>query len=102
MYKTLIGFYPDNIEYALRLAAVQTTAGRQKDAIETIAAMRKLPPPANSDPRIDLAEASAVDISGDFKREGELAARAYEEARNRGALLLAAKAQFAQAWSEQA
>jgi len=99
VYKTLIGFYPDNIEYALRLAAVQTTAGRQKDAIETIAAMRKLPPPANSDPRIDLAEASAVDISGDFKREGELAARAYEEARNRGALLLAAKAQFAQAWA---
>jgi eukaryotic-like serine/threonine-protein kinase len=99
VYKSLIGFYPDNIEYALRLAAVQTTAGRQQDAIATIATMRKLPPPASTDPRIDLAEASAVEISADFKRESELAARAYGEAQNRGARLLAARAQYAQAWA---
>ena len=99
VYKTLTGLYPDNIEYGLRLAAVETAAGRQSDAKATIASMRKLPPPASTDPRIDLAEASAVEIAADFKREGELASRAYEEARNRGARLLAARAQYAQAWA---
>ena len=99
VYRTLIGFYPDNIEYALRLAQVQIAAGRQADAKATIATMRKLPPPASTDPRIDLAEASAMEISADFKRESELAGRAYEEARNRGANLLAARAQYAQAWA---
>jgi eukaryotic-like serine/threonine-protein kinase len=99
IYKTLIGFYPDNIEYGLSLAAVQTSAGRQKDAIETIASMRKLQPPASTDPRIDLAEANALDVAADFKRETEVAHRAYDEARNRGARLLAAKAQNAMAWA---
>ena len=99
VYRTLIGFYPDNIEYALRLAQVQIAAGRQADAKATIATMRKLPPPASTDPRIDLAEAGAMEMSADFKRESELAGHAYEEARNRGANLLAAKAQYAQAWA---
>jgi len=99
VYRTLIGFYPDNIEYALRLAQVQIAAGRQEDAKATIAAMRNLPPPASTDPRIDLEEASAMEISADFKRESELAGHAYEEARSRGANLLAARAQYAQAWA---
>ena len=99
IYRTLIGFYPDNIEYALRLAQVQIAAGRQADAKATIATMRTLPPPASTDPRIDLAEANAMEMSADFKRESELAGHAYEEASNRGANLLAARAQYAQAWA---
>ena len=58
VYRTLLGFYPDDLEYALRLAAVQTSAGRAQDARATIANMRKLPLPASADPRIDLAEAA--------------------------------------------
>lgn len=99
VYRTLVGLYPDNIEYGLRLAAVETNAGRQNDALSTIAALRKLAPPASSDPRIDLAEADADEISSDFKHESVVAARALEEARNRGARLLAARAQYAQAWA---
>ena len=99
VYRTLLGFYPDNLEYALRLATVETSAGRQKDAMATIAAMRRLPLPASSDPRIDLAEANASEIAADFKHESEVAARAVEGARSRGARLLAARAQYAQAWA---
>lgn len=99
VYRTLLGFYPDNLEYALRMAAVQTSAGRPKDALATIAAMRKLPLPASGDPRIDLAEANADEFSADFKHEKEAAARAAQEARNRGARMLAARAEYAQAWA---
>src|SRR5579871_2097457 len=99
VYRTLLGFYPDNIEYGLRLVAVETNGGRQKDALQTIANLRKLPPPANSDPRIDLAEAEAAEISADFQRERSLAARALEESRNRGERQLSAKALYAAAWA---
>jgi len=99
VYRTLVGFYPDNLEYALRLTAVETSAGRTKDAMATIANMRKLRPPSSTDPRIDLAEASADEVAADFKHERELAVRAAEEAANRGARMLAARAQYAQAWA---
>ena len=99
IYRTLLGFYPDNIEYGLRLASAQSNASQQKDALETIRKLRHLPAPANTDPRIDLAEADADEISGDFKREKELAARALDEARNRGARLLGARAQYAASWA---
>jgi eukaryotic-like serine/threonine-protein kinase len=99
VYRTLVGFYPDNLEYALRLTAVETSAGRTKDALATIASMRKLSPPSSTDPRIDLAEANADEVAADFKHERELAARAAEEANNRGARMLAARAQYAQAWA---
>jgi len=99
VYRTLVGFYPDNLEYALRLTAVETSAGRTKDAMATIANMRKLRPPSSTDPRIDLAEANADEVAADFKHERELAARAAEEATNRGARMLAARAQYAQAWA---
>ena len=99
VYRTLLGFYPDNLEYALRLAAVQTSAGRSQDARATIATMRKLPLPASSDPRIDLAEANLDEVSADFQQEKQIAARATNEAQIRGARMLQARAQYAQAWA---
>ena len=99
VYRTLLGFFPDNLEYALRLAAVQTSAGRSQDARATIAAMRKLPLPASSDPRIDLAEANLDEVSADFQHEKQIAARATNEAQIRGARMLQARAQYAQAWA---
>jgi hypothetical protein len=39
-----------------------------KDALLTIAQLRKLPEPVRSDARIDLAESSVTDSLGDFKR----------------------------------
>jgi serine/threonine protein kinase/tetratricopeptide (TPR) repeat protein len=99
IYRTLLGFYPDDLEYALRLATVQTSAGRGADARATIANMRKLPLPASADPRIDLAEASVDEMSAEFQHEKQVAARAAQEARNRGARMLAARAEYAQAWA---
>jgi serine/threonine protein kinase/tetratricopeptide (TPR) repeat protein len=99
IYSTLVGFYPDDLEYALRLAAVQTSAGKGPEAKTTIANMRKLPLPASADPRIDLAEAAVDEMLADFQHEKEVAARAAQEARNRGARMVAARAEYSQAWA---
>ena len=72
VYRTLVSFFPDNAEYGLRLARAQSRSGKIKDALGTIATLRMLPPPQNADPRIDLQQAYAMQISGDS--QGMLAA----------------------------
>ncbi len=93
-YKSLQDFFPDNIEYGLRLVAVQTTAGQGKDTIATIAQLRKLPAPARDDPRIDLAEANAAMALGDFRRAQETAGLAATKGEAQGARLLVAHARL--------
>ena len=58
IYETLFRFFPDDLEYGLRLANAQSSAGAPKNALATIETLRKLPGPP--DPRIDLAEAGAA------------------------------------------
>jgi serine/threonine protein kinase/tetratricopeptide (TPR) repeat protein len=67
VYNTLVGFFPDNAEYGLKLANAQSRGGKAKDALRTIAALRLLPPPQHDDPRIDLSEAQAKRALGDTK-----------------------------------
>jgi serine/threonine protein kinase/Tfp pilus assembly protein PilF len=67
VYSTLVGFFPDNAEYGLKLANAQSRGGKAKDALRTIAALRLLPPPQNDDPRINLCEAQAKRALGDVK-----------------------------------
>jgi serine/threonine protein kinase/tetratricopeptide (TPR) repeat protein len=67
VYSTLVGFFPDNAEYGLKLANAQSRGGKAKDALRTIAALRLLPPPQNDDPRINLSEAQAKRALGDVK-----------------------------------
>lgn len=55
-YRALFALFPDSVEYGLQLAATQGAAGHGSQAMETIAQLRRLPPPASADPRIDLAE----------------------------------------------
>jgi len=55
-YEALFALFPDSVEYGLQLAAAQGAAGRGSQAMATIAQLRRLPPPASADPRIDLAE----------------------------------------------
>ncbi|HSU82198.1 MAG TPA: tetratricopeptide repeat protein [Thermoanaerobaculia bacterium] len=57
IYRSLWTFYPDNLEYGLRLASALSSAGRGAEALTAVAEMRKLGAPAGDDPRIDLAEA---------------------------------------------
>jgi DNA-binding winged helix-turn-helix (wHTH) protein/tetratricopeptide (TPR) repeat protein len=62
-YRTLFELFPDSVEYGLQLAASQTAAGHAYQALDTIGWLRRLPPPASDDPRIDMAEARAVPSS---------------------------------------
>jgi eukaryotic-like serine/threonine-protein kinase len=59
-YRALFELFPDNVEYGLQLASTEGLAGHQRQALETIAQLRRLPPPASLDPRIDIQESRAV------------------------------------------
>jgi tetratricopeptide (TPR) repeat protein/TolB-like protein len=95
-YRTLYDFFPDNLDYGLRLASAQTAAGKGKDALATLDALRKLPTPAAEDARIDLADATAAASLGDYKRQEASAAKAVVTADSQGARLFAAQARISQ------
>ena len=91
VYRQLVDLFPDNLEYGLHLIAAETAARRPDDALRTLERLRELPAPLSQDPRLDLAEASAAALVGDF--EGQLAAarRGAEGARAVDADLLEAQ-----------
>jgi DNA-binding winged helix-turn-helix (wHTH) protein/tetratricopeptide (TPR) repeat protein len=60
VYHALFELFPDNVEYALRLASAQSLSGHGTQAMEVIRQLRILPAPSSDDPRIDLAEARAM------------------------------------------
>jgi serine/threonine protein kinase/tetratricopeptide (TPR) repeat protein len=101
IYQTLWRFFPDNLDYGVRLASAQTSAGKGKEALGTVDAMRKLPSPAKEDPRIDQTEANAAESLGDFKRQQSVAAIAAEKARQQGAKLFEARALYSEGWAFQ-
>ena len=41
IYQTLFRFFPDNLEYGLRLANAQNSSGAPKEALATIETLRK-------------------------------------------------------------
>ena len=92
IYQTLFRFFPDNLEYGLRLANAQVASGAAKDALATIAAIRT--PGRAADPRIDLAEAAAAETVSDFKRMRAAAEAAGQRGEALGARLLVARARL--------
>lgn len=56
-YRAMFELFPDNIEYGLQLAGAENAAGHSSQASQTLAQLRRLPPPASDDPRIDLLDA---------------------------------------------
>jgi tetratricopeptide (TPR) repeat protein/DNA-binding winged helix-turn-helix (wHTH) protein len=98
-YRALYTFFPDNLEYGLRLAATQVSAEQGQNAIATLTELRKLPAPAADDPRIDLTEGDAAKSLGNYQREAELMSRAGEKGRAIGARLLVAHAQHSECWA---
>jgi tetratricopeptide (TPR) repeat protein/TolB-like protein/predicted Ser/Thr protein kinase len=96
LYDALFKFFPDNLIYGLQLANVQRWAGRGKDAMATVEALRKLPQPDGNNPGIDLAEARVASSLGDFKRQQAAAVRAQERADELGVPILAALARLEQ------
>jgi serine/threonine protein kinase/tetratricopeptide (TPR) repeat protein len=99
IYRTLSGFFPDSLEYGLRLAAAQMSSGQSKDALAALDGLRRLPAPAGDDARIDLAESRTAGALGDFKRALESARRAAEKGRRQGARLVVAQARSAEGFA---
>ncbi|MFZ1156404.1 MAG: tetratricopeptide repeat protein, partial [Candidatus Sulfotelmatobacter sp.] len=99
IYRALVAFFPDSLDYGLALAQAQVSGGKGKDALETVEALQKLPPPLGDDPRIDLAESRAAESLGDYRRDQASCVRAAQKARALGASLLLAEARSDQAWA---
>ena len=94
IYRTLWGFFPDNVDYGLRLVNAQDRGGKAKEALATIEALRKLPSPAGEDPRIDLAAAEVFLALSDFKRQQASSTKAAARGEILGAKLLVASVRF--------
>jgi eukaryotic-like serine/threonine-protein kinase len=101
-YRTLFGFFPDNLEYGLLLARAQTRGGKGKDALASVESLRKLPPPLGDDPRIELAASEAWESLGDLKQSEDFARRAADRARTQNAKLLLARALYQQGFALEA
>ncbi len=99
IYQSLSQVFPDNLEYGLRLAFAQNHSGKAQDALVTEERLRKLPPPAGNDPRIDAMEVVSAQWLGDFKRENAAADRAVAKAEAQGARLIAADALLNKSWA---
>jgi tetratricopeptide (TPR) repeat protein len=69
IYRALVAFFPDSLDYGLALAQAQVSGGKGKDALNTVEALKKLPARLGEDPRIDLADARAAESLGDYKRD---------------------------------
>src|SRR5262249_9417120 len=67
-------------------------SGKAKEALATLDELRKLPPPAADDPRIDLEEANAASTISDFERQRGAAARAAQRGIANGSRILVARA----------
>src|SRR5688572_22531597 len=93
IFQTLSTFFPDDVEYALRLANAQISSGAPKDAIATIEQFRRQFP-AIADPRLELAESTAAETLSDFKRAYSAATQAIAAADAQGAQLLVAAAKL--------
>jgi DNA-binding winged helix-turn-helix (wHTH) protein/tetratricopeptide (TPR) repeat protein/TolB-like protein len=92
VYRALFALFPDNDDYGRQLATTQTRAGKGQDALATVELLRKLPPPASDDPRIEIAEAEAWAVSADTRHEEQPLARAVEKAKAQGSREILAEA----------
>jgi tetratricopeptide (TPR) repeat protein len=98
-YKLLSGFFPDNPDYAIRLATSQGYAGHADESLATLEQLRQTVPAMKDDPRVDLVEASTADHLSDFKREQASSQRAAEKAKARGERLTEARALLLEGWA---
>ncbi len=96
LYQTLFRFAPDSLEYGLALARTQRLSGKGQNARTTLVALRKLPPPAGNDARIDLADA---ETAAGFDEIVVAARRAVAKSRQQGARLLQARARLIEAYA---
>ena len=90
-YSALFAFFPDNVEYGLRLARAQREATQFRDALDTAQTLKRLAAPASQDPRIDLEEARAYSYLAEAGKAKSAAMAAQQKAAARGQRLLSAQ-----------
>jgi tetratricopeptide (TPR) repeat protein len=93
-WQALWEFWPDDLEYGLRLARAQTTAGRGQEAMKTLQALRELPLPAGDDPRIDLEAAGTAGSMLAWRQKVDAATEARRKGMERNARSLVAEAEL--------
>jgi serine/threonine protein kinase/tetratricopeptide (TPR) repeat protein len=91
-YADLCNLFPDSLEYGLALARAQTSGGKGKDALSTLAALARVSAHARDDPRIDLAISEAAASMEDDTLRRDSAERAAIKGAQQGAKLLVAQA----------
>lgn len=101
IYEKLFEAAPDSLEAGLSLAGTLHTAGKDKDATAILEQLRRLPPPARDDPRIDLSETEASQSLSDYKQMLAFADQAVEKGRRQGARMLVARALGSRCWALQ-
>ncbi len=111
IYHSLVTVFPDNPEYALRLADAQVSAGQGESALTTVNNLRRISASntpnsvsqgsaePGSDPRIDLAEAKAAASLSDYKRAFDATERANRIANRQGSVGVQAEALLQQCWA---
>jgi DNA-binding winged helix-turn-helix (wHTH) protein/tetratricopeptide (TPR) repeat protein/TolB-like protein len=88
-YRSLFRLFPDNLDYGLLFASAQMHISAA-DSLQTLAALRHLPPPLGDDARIDMTEASAW-INRDFTKAHAAAQLAIEKATAQGAPIIVSR-----------
>ena len=81
-YQSLFRLFPDSLDYGLLFASAQMHLSAT-DSLQTLAALRHLPPPLGDDARIDMTEASAW-INRDFTKARAAAKLAIDKATAQG------------------
>jgi DNA-binding winged helix-turn-helix (wHTH) protein/tetratricopeptide (TPR) repeat protein len=76
-YRALYNLFPDRVDYGLLLAAAESHTSMEASA-QTLAQLRRLPPPSGNNPSIDIAEGT-IWISHDFARANAAAKRALDK-----------------------
>ena len=91
-YSTLCNLFPDSLEYGLALARAQSSGGKGKDALSTLATLARVSAHAKDDPRIDLAISEAAASLEDDTLRRDSAERAAAKGAQQDAKLLVARA----------
>src|SRR6185437_13094036 len=96
-YGELYELFPDNPEYGLRLAQLENSADKPKDALALLAGMKSKLNAGVTDARMDLAGADAYETLSDHIRSLAAAEQAEQEATRSGARALVAESEKAKA-----
>ena len=60
VYRALYTLYPDSLDYAVQLIALLNNPAHRLEALAIVKRLRKLPPPASEDPRIDYWQGTLI------------------------------------------